>query len=197
MINYDLIKISDSDIPDFNSDFDFNNYYSIMKVDFKQVKTYFPLLNMTLLPTKKCKEVFVSGDLIPYEVLQKCKTEKDIERFSMPIIAIYPSNYPKDEIYVEDYSKKIDWGIIPHKHRHYNSHPSIKNKRILCTHHPNGEINVIDNDHKSVAILNSAWKLYIQYVEYKKTGKWTLKDLKHGSTGAVQLKRAGKYHARD
>lgn len=196
MINFDSRKICDSDIPNFNFEYDFDKYYDDIKDDFEQIKKYFPLLHLTLLATKQGKEIFISGNLIPCEVYDKCNTDEDIERFSLPIIAVYPSDFPENEIYVEDYTKKIDWSKIPYKHRHLNPHPSIKNKTALCTHHPNGEINEIDVEYKSIAILNSAWKLYIQYVEYKKTGKWSLEDLKHGCAGTRQLKRSGKYHDR-
>lgn len=184
------------DIPDFDFNNDFNEYYLQVKHDYAFVKDVFPLLHLTILPTVDAKEIFIQGKLIPYEVLKKCKSKRDIERLSLSIIATYPSDYPNNEIYVEDILRKIDWNEIPNEHRHYNRHPKIKDKSVLCTHHPYGEINSIKKSNKTIAILNSAWKLYIQYVKYKKTSIWSLKDLKHDTEGTKQLKRSGKYHMR-
>lgn len=180
-------------IPDYSENNKFNEYYKMVIEDFENVKSYFPLLKITNLPTVKPKEIFITGNLIPLKVLNNCVTEKDIERNSLYILGIYPSEYPADEIYVEDLYKKINWSKIPYKHRHVNIHPK-NNRRVLCTHHPYGEINVLKQSERTVAILSSAWKLYRQYKEYIKTKKWTLKDLRHGNEGTLQLKRTGRYY---
>lgn len=180
-------------IPDFPLDTDFSEYSRIVMKDFKNLKNYFPLLNVTSLPTIKPKEIFITGNLIPWNLLEKCVTLKDIERNSLYILGTYPSNYPDEDIYVEDFYEKINWGNIPYKHRHKRIHPKT-NRIILCTHHPNGEVNAFKERERTVAILSSAWKLYVQYKKYLKVNKWTLKDLKHGFEGASQLKKMGKYY---
>lgn len=182
-------------IPDFPLDKDFNSYYYRIMNDFQNAKKYFPLLKITSLPTVKPKEIFITGNLIPIEVLQGCETLKDIERNSLYILGVYPSEYPKDNIYVEDFYQKINWLKIPYEHRHQNLHPK-NNRKVLCTHHPDGEINAIKQEGRTVAILFSAWRLYRQYKEYLKTKKWTLKDLKHGNEGTLQLKRTGRYYGK-
>lgn len=193
MHNGNKIAIKSDFIPDFPKEDDFNRYYKLVIEDFIIVKKYFPLLNLTCLPLLKPKEIFITGSLIPVEVLRNCISSKDIERNSLFILGIYPSDYPSDNIYVEDFYKKIDWLKIPHEHRHQNLHPKTKRK-ILCTHHPDGEINGLKKRERTVAILSSAWKLYRQYKDYLRTKTWTLPDLKHGNEGIVQLKKMGKYY---
>lgn len=182
-------------IPDFPLGKDFNKYYQMVMEDFQIVKGYFPLLQIICLPTIQPKEIFITGNLIPVEVLKECVTLKDIERNSLYILGIYPNDYPEDNIYVEDFYDKINWNKVSYEHRHENLHPNTYRK-VLCTHHPDGEINALKRNDRTVAILSSAWKLYRQYKEYQKTKKWTLKDLRHGHEGTLQLKRTGRYYGR-
>ncbi|WIF95472.1 hypothetical protein [Caminicella sporogenes] len=179
-------------IPDFDENRDFNIYYSNVVKDFNIAKSFFPLITLTILPTNKPKEIFITGNLIPVDVLKRCLTKRDIERYSIYILGIYPSEFPDDDIHVEDFHKKIDWSRVPYKHKHENIY--IKNRRkVLCTHHPNGEINKLTQQERTVAILSNAWKLYRHYKEYLKTGKWAMKDLRHGHEGTMQLKKTGRY----
>ncbi|MBV1821218.1 adenylate/guanylate cyclase domain-containing protein, partial [Bacteroidales bacterium MSK.15.36] len=179
-------------INDFDSDYNFSRYLTLVKNDFNIVKKFFPLLKLTILPTIKPKEIFITGKLIPYEVFKKCNSDSDINRYSIYILATYPSNFNDENIYVEDMYKKIDWSKIPYEHQHLGSY---RNKEILCTHHERGEINSISKSERTIAILFSAWKLYIQYKEFQKTNKWTLKGLPHGHIEAIEkLKLAGSYY---
>ena len=189
------INVVEHLIPYFPLDQDFNNYYSVVMEDFQKVKGYFPLLQITCLPTIKLKEVFITGNLIPVDVLKKCLTPQDIGRNSLYILGIYPSEYPLDNIYVEDLHQKINWAKVPDKHRHQNIYYKT-NRIILCTHHPYGEINALKPSERTIAILSSAWKLYRQYKDYLKTKKWILKDLRHGHEGILQLKRLGEYYGK-
>lgn len=177
-------------IPEFDLEYDFSKYISLVKDDFKVVKKFFPLLKLTILPTTVPKEIFMKGKLIPYEILKKCDSDKDISRSSICIRAIYPSNFDENNIYVEDIYNVIDWSNIPEKHRHFRSYERIK---ALCTHSEYGKINSLANTEKSLAILLSAWKLYIQYKRFQRTKKWELKDLRHGYEGIKQLKQMGEY----
>lgn len=196
MIHLNNCSIEQNFISDFPLNEDYNKYYNLVINDFKIVKSYFPLVKITALPTVKPKEVFISGNLIPTDVLQKCITTNDIERNSLYILGVYPSGFPKDTLYVEDLYKKIDWSKIPYEHRHQRTY--LKTQRsILCTHHPNGEINGINETDKTIAILASAWKLYIQYKKYLNTNKWILNDLKHGSDAKIQLEKLGKYYSNE
>lgn len=180
-------------IPDFSEDLDFNDYYKSVVEDFKNIKSYFPLLQLTVLPTNKSKEIFMTGNLLPKEVKDKCLSNKDIERYSIYILGIYPSEFPDDDIYVEDFHKKIDWSKLPERHIHENIYRKNKRK-VLCTHHPNGEINRLSQRERSIAILSNTWKMYRHYKEYLKTGRWTMKDLRHGDEGTIQLKKSGRYY---
>lgn len=193
MVNFKNKCIEPSFIPDFPSNKDFSKYYQMVMEDFQIVIDYFPLLKITSLPTKRPKEIFISGDLIPKDVHDECITANDIERNSLYILGIYPNDYPDSNIYVEDFYKKIDWSKIPDEHIHRTQHPVTK-RVVLCTHHPSGEVNAFKQKDKTVAVLASAWKLYKQYKEFRKTKKWILKDLSHGSDATLQLKREGKHY---
>lgn len=196
-VNKNSIKeIENNFIPDFPCNKNFDEYYESVIKDFHIVKDYFPLLQITSLPTVKAKEIFITGKLIPQDVLKKCVSIKDIERNSFYILGIYPSEFPKDNMYVEDFYEKINWSGIPDKHKHRRIY--VKNKRIvLCTHHPDGEINGFKQDFRSVAVLASAWKLYIQCKKYYITNKWLLKDLRHKDEEAIaQLRKLDKYHGK-
>lgn len=183
-----ICKLNDSNqIFDFDSNHDYSRYLTIVKSDFKNVKEFFPLLKITILPSVKPKEIFITGDLIPYRVLKNCNSENDINRYSIYIMATYPSNFDDDNIYVEDLYGKIDWSKIPYEHRHFRS---FKNKEILCTHHDFGEINGLSKSVRSLAILFSAWKLYMQYKKFQKTNEWVIDDLPHDYFEALkELKR--------
>lgn len=172
----------------------YEEYNKIVIEDFKRISNEFPLLKICYVPTIKQKEICISGQLIPKSFFDKCKNEKDIQRWSINIRAIYPSNISEEDIVVEDVDKKINWIRIPQEHRHENIY---RNKiRVLCTHHPNGEINIFSKEIRSIKILYSAWNIYIQYKQYLKTGKWTLSDLKHGDEGKKQLIKENKYYER-
>lgn len=194
MKNYKIKAVEQEFIPDFPPDKDYDTYYKRVLNDFQIVKKFFPLLHMVCLPTRKPKEIFFTGNLIPSSLLQKCVSQRDIERNSLYILGIHPNEYPEENIFVEDLYEKIDWeSNIPKEHLHLNLHPKT-NRIVLCTHHPYGEINALKQTDKTVAILFSAWKLYMQYKKYLKTQKWTLKDLRHGDEGTLQLIELEEYY---
>lgn len=182
-------------IPDFPIDSDYNGYRKLVLEDYLIVKEYFPLLKLTSLPCLNPKEIYITGNLIPIEVYNDCKSSYDIDRNSFKILSIYPYDFPNDNIYVEDFYGKIDWAKIPCEHRHQNLHPKTK-REILCTHHPYGEINGFRQNERTIAILFSAWKIYRQYKTYQITKEWTLPDLEHGDNAKEQLKEMGKYYGR-
>lgn len=163
-----------------------------MKKDFEKVKDRFPLLKMTSLPTIVPKEIFIYGEAIDKEILECCKSEFYIRKNSIYILGIYPSNFPKQEIVIEDFKQKIDWSKIPLEHKHRNTYKNGRN--VLCTHHPNGEINELDIEKRSIAVIDSAWRLFIQYKKYLKSGIWTLNDLPHGSEADKLLKKESKFY---
>lgn len=147
---------------------------------------------MTFLPTIVPKEIFIYGEVIDKKILQCCKSKIYIRKNSIYILGIYPSNFPKQEIVIEDFKQKIDWDKIPPKHKHLNSY---KNSRyVLCTHHPNGEINELAIEKRSIAVINSAWRLFIQYKKYLESGIWTLNELPHGSEADKLLKKENKFY---
>ncbi len=186
------LKLNESHvIYNFNLNDDFSRYSTLVKDDFKIAKGFFPLLKLSILPTVKPKEIFIMGDLIPYGVLKNCNSEYDINRYSIYIMATYPSNFNNEDIYVEDIYREINWENIPPKHRHFRYH---KDKEILCTHHLLGEINGIPKSERSIAILFSAWKLYIQYKKFQRTNEWVLPDLLHGTEAIKELKQMGSYY---
>ncbi|MCJ8343694.1 MAG: hypothetical protein MJH09_12755 [Cetobacterium sp.] len=147
---------------------------------------------MTFLPTLKPKEIFIYGEVIDKELLEHCKSKIDIKKNSIYILGIYPSNFPKQEIVIEDFKQKIDWNKIPLKHNHINTYKN--NRTVLCTHHPNGEINELLTEKRSIAVIYSAWRLFIQYKKYLKSGVWTLNDLPHGLDAVKLLKKENKFY---
>lgn len=163
-----------------------------MKKDFEKVKERFPLLKMTFLPTIVPKEIFIYGEAIDKKILEYCKREVDIRKNSIYILGIYPSNFPKQEIVIEDFKQKINWNNIPLEHNHSNIYKNFR--KVLCTHHPNGEINELEVEKRSIAVIDSAWRLFIQYKNYLKSGIWTLNDLPHGSEADNLLKKEKKFY---
>lgn len=184
MVNIDMI-------PDYNES-DFCNYYKKVKDDFKKIKKEFPLIKITSLPTVKPKEIYLHGLLISNEVLELCRRDIDVKKSSIEILALYPSDYPKSEIVIEDINKKILWSKIPKEHQHINIYRN--GREVFCTHHPKGEINEFPVEERSVVVLKSAWNIYFQYKEYLQKGVWTLKDLPHGKKGDEQLIKERKYY---
>lgn len=177
-------------IPEFNGE-SFQDYYEKVMRDFTNLKKEFPLLKVTMLPTRKLKKIFIKGKLIPKEVLDNCVRKSQIEKNSIDIIAIYPNNFPQAEITVKDINGKIDWSKLPDKHRHRRIIDDIE---YLCTHHPNGEINSIHVNKRSSIVLNNAWKIYAQYVKYLKDKKWIIAELPHGLKAATTLMREKLYY---
>lgn len=163
-----------------------------MKNDFKRLKERFPLLEMTSLPTVIPKEIFIYGEAIDKAILEYCKSEVDIRKNSIYILGIYPSSFPKQELVIEDFKQKIDWSKIPLEHRHINIYKN--GRKVLCTHHPNGEINELAIEKRSIAIIDSAWRLFIQYKRYLSIRVWTLKDLPHGENADKLLKKENKFY---
>lgn len=181
-----------NNIPNYDGK-NFDEYYKLVRKDFENVKLKFPLLNIVSLPTRIPKEIYIEGILINKELLQLCKREIDIKKNSMRILGIYPSNFPKNDLVISDIDKKINWNEIPRNHKHENEYKEIK---VLCTHHPNGEINEFKEDEKSIEILMSAWRLFIQYKEYKKNKKWKIRDLPHGGEADKKLRKEKKFYDR-
>lgn len=183
--------VDKNSIPDYCGQ-DFGIYYEKVKKDFENVKQEFPLLQITLLPTVKPKEIYIRGLLINKRLIEVCSKTVDIKRRSIEILAIYPSDFPNSEIVVEDLRGKIKWSEIPKEHRHRNKYKN--GREVLCTHHPNGEINEIPFEKRTIMILNSAWNLYYQYKSYLKSRNWTLQDLPHGIEGDKQLKQEKRFY---
>src|SRR5690625_476754 len=149
-------------IPDFPEKKDFNIYYKRVMKDYKNISGFFPYLKITNLITCHPKEIFIYGNLIPYQVAVKCQSNKDIQRNSLYIIGIYSNEFPNKPLYIVDFYEKIKWSQIPEQHRHRRKHPET-DIDILCTHHPNEEINEYSISDRNIVVLSSAWKLYIQF----------------------------------
>lgn len=180
-----LTLTNDKVIKQFSGERDYDEYINDVFSNFRFVNEFFPLLNICLLPTVAPKELFIYGWLLPADLCGILKKEE----FGMYILAYYPSKYPKEDIEVEDICKKIDWNLIPKRHRHIRA---LRGRQILCTHHPAGEINDVPVNQRTVKILMSAWKLYYQYKKYIKTKVWDLDDLPHESDAALKILKEDK-----
>ncbi len=177
--------IDESVIAPFNSDYCYMDYKKKVLEDFRNVKTFFPTLEICILPTVKPREIFIYGWLVPKDLGLLLSPEEDFKRYGIYIIALYPSKFPDDDITVEDINRTINWSLVPDRHRHRKT---INGRNTgLCTHHPDGEINSVSRDNRSVKILMSAWKLFFQYSKYVETGKWELEDLPHGEAARAFL----------
>ncbi|MGI6684444.1 MAG: hypothetical protein ACOX47_02925 [Bacillota bacterium] len=167
----------------------YNEYFKNVLSDYRFAKEFFPLLNICMLPTVKPREIYMYGWLLPNILCNTTEKEENIKKYGIYILAYYSSNYPEEDIEVEDICGAINWELIPERYRHrtlINGRPTG-----LCTHHPDGEINDVPNKHRTVKILMSAWKLYYQYKEYLRTGVWSLPDLPHGDEAYRILKKQG------
>lgn len=171
----------------------FQEYCNKVENDFVHVKEEFPKLELCILPTRIKKEIFFMGELISKDILKLCKNDIDIKKNSLYIKGIYPSEFPKEDILVQDYNNKINWELIPQEHQHKNHYKGIE---VLCTHHPEGEINEFLFRDRSIKILESAWRLYIQVKEYNKTKKWYLEELPHGNKAKRRLIKEKRYYVK-
>lgn len=178
-------------IPDYSGE-NFPKYYNRVKEDFEKVKEQFPLLRITSLPTVTHKEIFIYGYALDKEIVKCCKTNVDIRKRGIYILGIYPSEFPEKEIIIKDLKQRIDWSKIPIQHRHINTYEKYKD--ALCTHHPNGEINELPMGKRSITVIDSAWRLFIQYKKYLKSGIWTLDELPHGLEADKVLKKENKFY---
>lgn len=162
----------------------YNKYKKKVTQDFPRVKEFFPFLTLTPLPTKEPLLALKGYILHPNMNGIACKAV--FEKYGLKIRGVYPSTFPKQMVKVHDIDSKIPWNQLPYKYRH-----CFKDERI-CTHHPDGEINSIPEQDRTIAVLFSAWRLFYQvkiYVEDEKP--WTLKDLPHGEEAYEILKREG------
>ncbi|WP_091545011.1 hypothetical protein [Alkaliphilus peptidifermentans] len=165
-------------ISPFNRAYDYNNYYREVYKDYQLVKSFFPLLKICMPPTVEPKEIFIFGKLVPSDMVTYLKSEEIEKKYSFYIFASYPSNFPDEDITVEDVCGSIDWSLVPPEHRHIKY---INGRSTgLCTHHPDGEINSVKYEHRTTKILMSAWKLYYQVLSFVEGKNWELVDLPHG-----------------
>lgn len=171
----------------FKDGYEYSEYANKVFKDFLKVKTFFPLLNICMLPTIKMKEIFIYGQLVPKDLYNLLKTDSHYEKYSLYIFASYPFNFPYDDITVVDAYETIRWDLVPKEHRHIKCF----NGKLtgLCTHHPLGEINDVKQEYRSIKILMSAWKLFYQVNLYLETGKWELEELPHGNEALKYIKK--------
>jgi hypothetical protein len=165
----------------------YNDYIQKVYEDYLIIKKIYPLLKILILPPlNNRKKSFLYGKLIPKKIFDLCRGDQELlEDNSLEIIGIYPDNFPEKEIEIKDRNKIINWGKVEYEHWHFNA-----NNGTLCTHHPNGRIKELKFEDRSLAVLDSAWNIFVSY----KNNNWEIPELKHGYEGTKQLKREGHYH---
>lgn len=162
-------------------------YYECVMQDFLRVQKFFPLLQITILPTTLASEITIDGYLLPPE-MNSVANDAIMKTYGLKIHGCYPYNFPAKSLKVWDVDNRINWEKIPERHTHIYPYDGS-----LCTHHPSAEINDIPEPDQTIAILFSAWQLFYQAKTYIEEGrKWTLKDLPHGDQGTRILKREGR-----
>lgn len=160
-------------------------YKEMVYADFNRVKDFFPLLYICEPPLQS-KEIAIYGNLIPNEIY-KLTNDKNLQELSITINAKYPTKFPEQNLYnIRDVTRKINWETIPPEHIH-----RFGVDGLLCTYHPQGEINNEPMEERTVKILLSAYRLYYQYIYFIKHGEWIIDDLPHGSLADPILKKEG------
>lgn len=163
---------------------DYNIYKEKVFADFKRVKDFFPLLSLAEPPLTSSSFVLY-GNLIPFNIY-KYTSKDNIEDHSIYINATYPLEFPSKNITaVKDIYSKINWSLVPAKHRH------IYTTGNMCTHHPYGEITKVPVEERSIKILFSAYRLFYQYKSFLETGEWIIDDLSHGILANLSLIKEG------
>lgn len=164
---------------------DYRLYQKRVLHDFQRVRSFFPFLTLTTLPTNLPSEITFHGYILQPE-MNSIASPAVLEKFGLRINGVYPYEFPADSVKVYDADAKIRWEELPPERQHRFS------GRRICTHHPDGEINALPEQDRSIAILFSAWQLYYQFKFYIEEGKkWVLKDLPHGNQADRILKKEG------
>jgi hypothetical protein len=163
----------------------YNSYKKKVLQDFQRVKSFFPSLTLTILPTIVPSKIFFSGLILPPK-MNTIVSPADLEKYGFKIKGVYPFKFPDELVEVYDIDSKICWDKIPHEHQHV--YPDGR----ICTHHPDAEINSIPEQDRAIAVLFSAWQLYYQVkIHIEEGSKWVLKDLPHGDEVNKVLRREG------
>lgn len=137
----------------------------------KKIKTRFPLLTFTLLPTNERQLAYIKGDLITADEVEKYGQRVAVKMgITFPIFAVFPLDYQKCGIKIFDACNRINKRKIEEKYLHMNG------KNELCTHKPVD----ITPENAVMDVLQSAWHLYTEYKKYERTGKFDLICYPHG-----------------
>ena len=137
----------------------------------EKIKTRFPLLTFTLLPTNERLLAYIKGDLITADEIEKYGRRTAIKMgITFPIFAVFPLDYQKRGIKIFDACNRIDRSKIEEKYLHMNG------KNELCTHKPVD----ITPENAVIDVLQSAWHLYTEYKKYERTGSFDLICYPHG-----------------
>ena len=79
-----MVSLNCKSVPKYTGT-DFNKYYNYVIKDFENLKSYFPLMQLSIEPTMIPMEIYAIGKLIPYEIEKKCKTKGDRNRNSIDV----------------------------------------------------------------------------------------------------------------
>lgn len=141
-----------------------------------KLKNKFPLLHLSILPTNVMREAFIYGNLIPAKNLLEFGEDIVIENnIALPIFAIIKVDYQTKGIKVYDCCRRIQWSHIEPEIRHCMR----GDNGLICTHHESD----MKGDNGVFEVLESAWRLFIEYCKYDRVGKFDLKCHEHGFRG--------------
>lgn len=165
---------------------DLEYYEKHFKSDINEVFDYFPCLHGETIEYNSqlgCVQLIsIRGYLISKFDLANYYITKDnnrvIKMVSMEICCYIPIDYHRIGCQVYDLNRVINWDKLPIVHRHYNGLGKYGN--LICTHLPEESK---DMQNPILENLRTAYSLFLEYNRFINTGKWEIKEYKHGEEG--------------
>lgn len=172
-------------------DEDYEQYEKFFFTDLKEVFDYFPnLKGKDVCIEKKLKHprlISIFGFLVSKDELDLYHLNKNDDHFFeqnfLKISCIIPINYKKIGCRIYDSDSYIEWDKVPQVHRHINRKIDCEEGNLLCTHIPE---EAKDMKNPILENLKTANSLFLEYNKFLRTGKWDLKEYKHGEEGVKQ-----------
>lgn len=174
---------------------DLEYYKNHFKTDIGEVFDYFPCLKGEKIEFNGqlgyVQLISIKGYLISkFDLANYFIGEDDIDLIklvSMEICCFIPIIYHRVGCQVYDLNRVIDWDKLPIVHRHYNG--SGKYGNLICTHLPEESK---DMQNPILENLRTAYSLFLEYNRFINTGKWDIKEYKHGEEGRKEYYERNK-----
>lgn len=137
---------------------------------------------MKKFPYLKMYNVFAEGPALAGPVCLPSvlgKRQRIREKESIFVSVIY-KDYPNYFAKIYDVERKIDWDLVPYKHRHDNGNG------LVCTHH-NIELMHREPCKRTYLSILNVIRIFLAVEQYKKDSTWVLDELPHGDEGTKQI----------